>query len=193
MKDKLNGKDLINIGIFSAIYFVIVFIVAMLGMVPILYPMLTVICPLVGGVVYILFLTRVKKFGMIWIMSILMGILMLISGMSWYALAIGVFSGLAADLLCKSSNYGSAVKSVVSHAVFSLWIFGNYLLFYLNHDNYMKTREEMIGKEYVDKLNALLPMWSWVILLASTLIFGLIGGLIGKAMLKKHLSKAGIA
>jgi hypothetical protein len=92
MKEKLNGKDLINIGIFSAIYFVIVFITAMLGMVPILYPMLTVICPLVGGVVYMLFLTKVKKFGMIWIMSILMGILMLISGMSWYALAIGVFS-----------------------------------------------------------------------------------------------------
>ena len=36
-------------------------------------------------------------------------------------------------------------------------------------------------------------MWSWVILLAATFIFGLIGGMIGKAMLKKHLSKAGIA
>jgi energy-coupling factor transport system substrate-specific component len=93
----------------------------------------------------------------------------------------------------KSGNYGSSVKGVVSHAVFSLWIFGNYLLFYLNHESYMKTREEMVGKEYVDKLNALLPMWSWVSLLAATLIFGLIGGLIGKAMLKKHLSKAGIA
>ena len=112
MKEKLNGKDLINIGIFSAIYFVIVFITAMLGMVPILYPMLTVICPLVGGVVYMLFLTKVKKFGMIWIMSILMGILMLISGMSWYALAIGVFSGLIADLIFKSGNYGSSVKGV---------------------------------------------------------------------------------
>ena len=193
MKEKLNGKDLINIGIFSAIYFVIVFVVAMLGMIPILYPMLTVICPLVGGAAYMLFLTKVKKFGMIWIMSILMGILMLLSGMSWYALAIGIFSGLIADFICKSGNYASVTKSIVSHAVFSLWIFGNYLLFYLNHESYMKTREEMIGREYVDKLNSLLPMWSWVILLAATLIFGLIGGLIGKAMLKKHLSKAGIA
>lgn len=192
MTEKLNGKDLINVGIFSAIYFVIVFITAMLGMVPILYPMLTVICPLVGGVVYMLFLTRVKKFGMIWIMSILMGILMLLSGMSWYALAIGVFSVLIAALIFKSGNYAGAVKGVVSHAVFSLWIFGNYLIFYLNHETYMETREEMIGKEYVDKLNSILPMWSWVILLAATLIFELIGGLIGNVMLKKHLSKAGI-
>ena len=61
LKEKLNGNDLINVGIFSAIYFVIVFITAMLGMVPILYPMLTVIFPLFGGVVYMLFLTRVLK------------------------------------------------------------------------------------------------------------------------------------
>ena len=156
-------------------------------------PLLSVLVPIFGGIPFMLFLTKVKKFGMIWIMSILMGILMLISGMSWYALAIGVFSGLIADLIFKSGNYGSSVKGVVSHAVFSLWIFSNYLLFYLNHDSYMKTREEMVGKEYVDKLNSLLPMWSWVILLAATLIFRLIGGMIGKAMLKKHLSKAGIA
>ena len=81
----------------------------------------------------------------------------------------------------------------MTHAVFSLWIFGNYLLFYLNHETYMKTREEMIGAEYVEKLNALLPMWSWVVLLALTFVFGFLGGLLGKAMLKKHLTKAGIA
>lgn len=193
MKEKLNGKDLINVGIFSAIYFVIVFVVAMLGMVPIMYPMLTVICPLVGGIVFMLFLTRVKKFGMIWIMSIIMGLLMLLSGMSFYALVIGTFSGLAAELIYKSGNYASANKGVLTHAIFSLWIFGNYLLFYLNHETYMKTREEMIGAEYVEKLNALLPMWSWVVLLALTLLFGFLGGLLGKTMLKKHLTKAGIA
>lgn len=33
--NKLTGKDLINVGIYSAIYFVIVFLIAMLGMVPI--------------------------------------------------------------------------------------------------------------------------------------------------------------
>ena len=32
---KLDGKDLINIGVFTAIYFVVIFAVAMLGMIPI--------------------------------------------------------------------------------------------------------------------------------------------------------------
>ena len=41
----MEGKDSINIGIFSAIYFVIVLIVAIFGTIPIFLPMLTWICP----------------------------------------------------------------------------------------------------------------------------------------------------
>lgn len=80
--EKLKGKDLINVGIYSAIYFVIMMIVAMLGVVPVLYPTLVVFVPLIGGIPFMLFLTKVKKFGMIWIMSILMGILMVVCGMA---------------------------------------------------------------------------------------------------------------
>lgn len=44
----MKGKNLINIGIFSTIYFVIVFIVAMLGFIPIFLPLLSVLVPLLG-------------------------------------------------------------------------------------------------------------------------------------------------
>lgn len=37
---ELDGKDLINIGVFTAIYFVVVFAVAMLGMIPIFWSFL---------------------------------------------------------------------------------------------------------------------------------------------------------
>lgn len=193
MKEKLTGKDLINVGIFSAIYFVIVFAAAMLGMIPFLYPMLAVVVPLVGGIVFMLFLTKVKKFGMIWIMSVLMGILMLLVGMGYYALMIGTVTGLLAELIYRSGNYASAAKGILTHAVFSLWVFGNYLLFYLNHDSFMATREEMMGKEFVDTLNRLLPPWTWIVLLAVCFICGLLGGAFGSKLLKKHLRKAGIA
>ena len=110
----MKGKDLINIGIFSAIYFVIVFIVAMLGMIPIFLPLLAVIVPILGGIPFMLFLTRVKKFGMIWIMSVIMGVLMLLTGMSWPPLAVSVVSGLIAELIYKSGGYKSASKAVIS-------------------------------------------------------------------------------
>lgn len=41
---RLQGKDFINIGIFTAIYFVIVFAVACLGFIPIMMPLFGGVC-----------------------------------------------------------------------------------------------------------------------------------------------------
>lgn len=58
---KLKGKDLINVGIYAAIYCVIMTAVAMLGFIPIMMPMLCVLVPLLGGIPMMLFMTKVKK------------------------------------------------------------------------------------------------------------------------------------
>ena len=97
----MKGKDLINICIFSAIYFVIVIIITMLGAIPIFLLLLSVLVPIFCGILYMLFLTIVRKFSMIWIMSIIMGILMLLTGMSWPPLAVSVFTGLIGRRLMK--------------------------------------------------------------------------------------------
>ena len=54
-KKKLKGKDLINIGIYAAIYCVIMTAVAMLGFIPIMMPLLCVIVPIFGGIPYAFF------------------------------------------------------------------------------------------------------------------------------------------
>lgn len=48
--NKLKGRDLINIGIYGAICFVILFAVAMLGMITIFLPLLSVLVPILGGI-----------------------------------------------------------------------------------------------------------------------------------------------
>ncbi|HEY0299678.1 MAG TPA: MptD family putative ECF transporter S component [Arachidicoccus sp.] len=48
--NKLQGKDFINIGIFTVIYFVVIFAVAMMGFIPIFVPLISVFVPLVGGI-----------------------------------------------------------------------------------------------------------------------------------------------
>lgn len=191
--NKLTGKDLINVGIYSAIYFVIVFLIAMLGMVPILYPMLVVFCPIIGGIPFMLFLTKVKKPGMIFIMSILMGVLMLISGMGIYPLIVSVFSGLLSEVIYRKGNYSSAKMAVLTNGTFSLWVWACFLLLFLNRDSYMASRAESVGQEYVDALNKLTPGWLCPVLLIVCFICGIIGGLIGKKMMHKHFEKAGIA
>ncbi|MCR1838820.1 MptD family putative ECF transporter S component [Murimonas intestini] len=190
--NKLQGKDLMNVGIYSAIYFVIVFAVAMLGYIPIMMPMLCVLVPLIAGVPFMLFLTKVKKFGMIWIMSIIMGILMLLTGMAQYALIIGAFSGLIAELIYKSGNYKSQSKAVLTCGVFSIWVWGNFIPLFFKRESYWAARQSF-GEDYINTLNSLMPIWLCPILLAAAFVFGILGGLLGKTLLKKHFKKAGIA
>ena len=191
--NKLTGKDLINVGIYSAIYFVIVFLIAMLGMVPILYPMLVVFCPIIGGIPFMLFLTKVKKPGMIFIMSILMGVLMLISGMGIYPLIVSVFSGLLSEVIYRKGNYSSAKMAVLTNGTFSLWVWACFLLLFLNRDSFLASRAESVGQDYVDALNKLTPGWLCPVLLIVCFVCGIIGGLLGKKMMHKHFEKAGIA
>ena len=54
--NKLNGKDLINAGIFSAIYVVIIMLVACtVGMIPIGFILLTLLVPLLEGIPMMLY------------------------------------------------------------------------------------------------------------------------------------------
>ena len=72
--NKLQGKDLINVGIFTAIYFVVMMAIAMLGFIPIFLPLLIVLVPLIGGIVMMLYYSKVQKFGMVSLTGLICGI-----------------------------------------------------------------------------------------------------------------------
>lgn len=191
-KSKLQGKDLINVGIYTAIYFFVTFLIAMLGYIPVFMLLLSIIVPVVGGIPFMLFLTKVKKPGMIFLMSVIMGLMMLLTGMGYWPVIIGAISGIAAELVYKAGNYKSAKCAVLTSGIFPLWIWGNYLPLFLNVEQYFSTRQSF-GQEYIDTLTALTPGWVCPVLLIACFVSGIVGGLIGKAMLKKHFRKAGIA
>lgn len=108
-ESKLKGRDLINIGIYSAIYFVILFAVAMLGMIPIFLPLLSVFVPIIGGIPFMLF-NKGEKARNDFIMAMIMGILMLLTGMGpWPLLTCAIAGGLA-ELCFKSGEYKNAKK-----------------------------------------------------------------------------------
>lgn len=191
-KEKLKGKDLITVGIYSAISFVIIFAVALLGYIPIFMPLLTVIVPIINGTPFMLFLTKVKKFGMIWIMSIIMGTLMMLTGMGYWPLLISIISGFLAELIYRSGDYKSAAKGILAHGVYCFWIWGNFIPLFTNIEKYFSTRQDY-GQEYIDTLTSLMPGWMCPTLFVACFVSGLLGGLIGKALLKKHFTRAGIA
>lgn len=142
--EKLNGKDLMNVGIYSAIYFVIVFAIAMLGYIPIFMPLICVIAPIICGIPFMLFLTKVKKFGMILIMSLIMGFMMLLTGMGYYSIIVGAISGLAAEAVYKSGGYKSVSRAVITSGVFSIWMWGNFIPLFTNIDQYFPHAKIMV-------------------------------------------------
>lgn len=193
MNNKLKGKDLVNIGIFAAIYFVINMVLSFLGFIPLFLLLMVVITPIIGGTPFMLFLTKVRKFGMITIFAVIIGVLMMLTGMGFYAIFTSLIFGLAADLIAKSGNYSSASKSVMATSVYSCWVWGNFLPIFIGRDAYIAQYTEKGMQEYADTMMKLTPMWVCPVMLIAAFIAGIIGALIGKALLKKHFEKAGIA
>lgn len=191
-QNRLNGRDLINIGIYSAIYLVLAIALAMTGLIPIFLILLSSMYGIICGVPFMLFLTKVKKAGMIFIMSVIMGVVMFATGMTWMPIPFSILTGLIAEFTYKMGGYKSMKAAVLTCGIFPMWACGNYLPLFLQRDQYFADRASY-GQDYVDTVMRFTPNWMYAVLLVMTFVCGIIGGLIGKKLLKKHFKKAGIA
>ena len=193
MNNKMQAKDLINIGLFTVLYFVLGCCVAIpIGFVPIFLPILGALWTLITGIPFMLFAERTKKFGMVTIMAVLSGLLMGLTGMGFWGILTGAVFGLLGDLVMKSGSYQSAKKTILGYGVFSLWMIGTYIPMYFMVEQSRADFAKSFGDEYADKVMSVMPMWSIVLVIAAIFLCALLGGLIGKAVLKKHFAKAGI-
>lgn len=193
MSEKLNVKDLITVGIFSVIIIVLIFIFGMLGYVPILMIALPILAALICGIPYMLFLTRVNKFGMVTLMGLILGIVMFLSGHTWVPIVVFTLFAFIADCILKAGNYSSMKNSIISHGVFILGIMGNMLPFFILRDFYMDSMRASMGNDYVNVVAPFLNNEVLIVLFILTFIVGIASAYLGKIVLKKHFEKAGIA
>lgn len=114
----MNVKDLVNVGIFTVIYFVLFYICGMTGLVPFMAVFYTPLLALIAGIPCVLFFTKTEKFGMVTIMGVLMGLIIFLMGYGYYGLILGICCGLVADLIMKAGNYKSWKMMVLGYAVF---------------------------------------------------------------------------
>lgn len=191
-KQQLQAKDLINVGIFTAVYFVLFFAGMMLGYIPIFIPLLGLVCPILCGIPFMLYLTKVQKFGMVSLTGIILGALNLVMGSGLLVLVFGIVFGVCADLIFKIGHYRSWKYIVLGNGIFSLWIMGYVSRMFLTRDAFFASLVSGYGQEYVNTLMSYTPGWSYPVLFVVTFAGGIIGALLGRAVLKKHFKKAGI-
>lgn len=190
--DRLQAKDLINVGIFTALYIVAFFLTGMTGYIPVFMLLIPALCPLIAGVVFMLFLTRVQKFGMITIMGTIVSLFMFLTGHPWPILPIGIVCALLADLIIKSGHYKSWSKIVMGYAVFSEMMIGLMVPLFFMRDIYFGSIRDSYGDVYTDALMSFTPTWVFPLMLVLVVIGAVAGAYIGRALLKKHFKRAGI-
>ncbi len=192
-KKKLDVKDLINVGIFTAMYYILLIAAGFLGYIPIFSVLFPLVVAFLCGIPFVLFLTKTKTFGMITIMGVLLGLLNFAFGQGWYSIATGLICGLLADLICKAGEYKSWKHIVACFCVFSEWVIGSMLPMWIMKDSYFAMMRDMQGASFADSLETLITGRMLALLIVLTAAAAVIGAYLGKAVLKKHFIRAGIS
>lgn len=189
---RLQPADLISVGIFAALYIVIISVAGALGVIPVFVPLAAVIIPILGGIPLMYFLTKVKKFGMVLILNILVGLMMLVGGMGYFSLFTCLVSGLGAEFILRAGRYESARNTVLAYAVQSLWVVGNFMPFVFTREAFLEQQAGNYGTDYATQLASFMPPWIILVLTAVAFLAGLLGAFVGKRLYRKHFERAGI-
>ena len=119
--EKLVIKDLVTIGVFTVIYFVLMFLSGMVGMVPILYLAYPTLAGIITGIVIMLFMAKVQKPWGLFILGLICGFIVIAMGNTYVILIHVVISMAIAELLRKKGEYKSFKYNMLSFAVFNTW------------------------------------------------------------------------
>lgn len=189
---KLEVKDLVTIGIFAVIYFALMFGVGMIGLVPILFLVYPTVLGLVSGVVIMFFMVKVPKPWALFILGMIAPLVMFVMGHTYVLPLHALVVMLVAELIRRSGGYHSFKADALAFGVFNTWICGSLMQMLLAKETYLDMCA-MMGQDYVNQLERLITYPHMGIVYLGAFLGALVGAWIGRAMLKKHFIKAGIA
>ena len=191
---RLNGKDLLNVGIFTAVYFVLnLLVAAVLGLIPAISMLVPFVSSFILGIPMMLYFMKIKKFGMVLITYIVYGVLLALAGVGIYTLVLGIVFALIAELLLRFGKYQKPNLAILAFAIASIGANGNVLSMVLASTEYLEGKAATYGSEYMQQMQSYFSEW-WVLplLALSAFLGGLLGGLLGKSVFKKHFIRSGV-
>ena len=191
---KLTGKDVIAIGIYSAIYFVMNFAAMITGFIPLFWILLAGTAAILTSIPFLLMAVKVPKPGAVLIMGFITAFLYFITGQFTVLILITM---LIACVLLETYRYITkyALKFrnlVVAFILFSYGMVGSPLALFVYRESFLAQISETMSRKYVVAISSYITTPMLILLLVSPIVGGLLGALIAKGMFKKHFEKAGI-
>ena len=113
-------------------------------------------------------------------------------GHPWPILPIGILCALTADLIMKTGKYRKWSCICIGYIVFSEFLIGLVLPFFVMRESYFAVIRDGYGDTYTEALMMLTPLWVLPVMVILTAVGALMGAYLGKAVLKKHFKRAGI-
>lgn len=191
----LRGRDLINIGIFTAIYFVLNFICMVLGgFHPALWIFMPALIALVSGTPYMLMCAKVHKVGAVLIMGVITALIYFVTGMfTPFIIALMLVCCVIAEAIRAATKYKSFWGDTFSFAVFGLGMCGSPLPIWTMRDAFFEQiQSQGMSAEYVATLASITGDFMLPVMFIATFTCGIVGALIARALFRKHFAKAGL-
>ncbi|MFI3200101.1 MAG: MptD family putative ECF transporter S component [Eubacteriales bacterium] len=195
MNTKLDTKDLIYAGAFTAIYLLIRFVVVMtLGLIPVLYITLPFFTGIACATIYMMYVMKIQKPKAIFILASLFGISLLVTG-HFISVFLCIPIGLLAELVAKMGKYQSLKMYSFSFLVFNFTMVTPFGQLYLSRELFVEGVRSSYGDDYAQMLSGILETLGGGLLLIQctcAVLGAVIGVLVGNLLFKKHFKKAGI-
>ena len=191
---KLTGKDVIAIGIYSAIYFVLNFMAMMTGLIPLLWILLPGTVAILTGIPFLLMAVKVPKPGAVLIMGLITAFLYFVTGQFTVLILITM---LIACVVSEAYRYITKYNLKFSNLALAFILFGygmagSPLALFVYRESFLAQISETMSQEYVVAISSYITTPMLILLLVSPIAGGFFGAMIAGGIFKKHFKKAGI-
>ena len=192
---KLTGRDLITIGIFSAIYFVLNLVAMITGLVPVLWLLLPGVAGILTGVPFMLMESKVRKPGAVLIMGAITALLYFVTGQFTILLLITfAIACLLSEVYRAITKYdNNFIHMTISFIIFCYGMLGSPMAIWVYKDSFLaQIQQNGMSAEYVQSLSGLISTPMFIAMCISPIVGGFVGAMIAKGLFRKHFKKAGI-
>lgn len=194
-KGSMRAKDLIVLGVFGLIYFVVTMLVVGVSSMTVVGHLIgPALSSVLAGIIWTYLRVRVPKPWAMLIPGFLCGIVMFLIGTGW-PVAVSFFGGsLLAEACSAIGKYRSFIWNMIGYALLSTaFTLGEFLPMVFMPDYYLELLSSTGGVDYGQQIMSTVSPTVVFGLAVLAFVCGVVGSLLGRLFLKRHFERAGIA